>query len=175
MKSKSKFTYVVSVSVGILIALSFTYSLHFNPRWYGDKGPGVGKLPRVIVLDYMKQAYDAGQGVAAARDYFSPKMVDHNQGSIELLDGPPIRHEIKQVIAEGLVVAVYHRVEAARGKTAIDVLDVFKTGAYTGRIAERQRFILSAASGNAVANSASSAEPVDARVAMNSGASGRGQ
>ncbi|WP_349606159.1 hypothetical protein [Cupriavidus sp. DF5525] len=169
MKSKSKLTNVISICVGILITLSFTYSLHFNPRWYGDDGPGVGKLPRVIVLNYMKQAYDDGKGVEAARGYFSPKMVDHNPGSIELRDGPPIRHEIKQVIAEGLVVAVYHRVEAARGEPAIEVLDVFKTGAYTGRIAERKRFILSAASGAAVAKSAALAEPVAAQIAMNGG------
>lgn len=154
MKSKSKLTNVLSIGVGILIALCFAYSLHFNPRWYGDNGPGIGKLPRVIVLNYMKQAYDEGKGVQAARGYFSPKMVDHNPGSIELLDGPPIRHEIRQVIAEGLVVAVYHRVETARGEPAAYVLDVFKTGAYTGRIAERQRFILSAAGVDAVAKPA---------------------
>jgi len=134
-------TRAVSIGVGIAIALSFAYSLHFNPRWYGDNGPGVGKLPRTIVLDYMKQAYDKGRGAEAAQGYFSPKMIDHNSGSIELRDGPPIRHEIRQVIAEGLVVAVYHRVEAVRGEPAVDVLDVFRTGAYTGRIAERQRFV----------------------------------
>ncbi|QYY29481.1 hypothetical protein K2O51_04615 [Cupriavidus pinatubonensis] len=134
-------TRAASIGVGIAIALSFAYSLHFNPRWYGDNGPGVGKLPRTIVLDYMKQAYDTGRGAEAAKGYFSPKMVDHNPGSIELRDGEPIRHEIRQVIAEGLVVAVYHRVEAARGQPAVDVLDVFKTGAYTGRIAERRRFV----------------------------------
>lgn len=166
---KSKLTYIASVCVGILIALCFTYSLHFNPRWYGDNGPGVGKLPRVIVLDYMKLAYDKGQGVTAARAYFSPKVLDHNPGSIELREGQPIRHEIRQVIAEGLVVAVYHHVEAARGDPAIDVLDVFKTGAYTGRIAERQRFILSAPSGDAVAEAALSAKPDVARIAMKDG------
>lgn len=151
MRSKSRFTYLASICVGIVITLCFTYSLHFNPRWYGDNGPGVGKLPRVIVLDYMKLAYDKGQGATAARAYFETKTIDHNPGSIELHDGSPIPHEIRQVIAEGLVVAVYHRVQAARGERAIDVLDVFKTGAYTGRIAERQRFILSAPGGYAAA------------------------
>lgn len=175
MQSKSKQTYIVSICVGILITLSFTYSLHFNPRWYGDNGPGVGKLPRVIVLNYMKQAYDEGKGVEAARGYFSPTMVDHNPGSTELRDGPPIRHEIKRVIAEGLMVAVYHRVEAARGEPAIDVLDVFKTGAYTGRIAERQRFILSAPSGHAVADAAPSTGPAAARIAMKDGAAANRQ
>ncbi|WP_254601784.1 hypothetical protein [Cupriavidus taiwanensis] len=164
MRSNSKFPYIASVCVGILITLGFTYSLHFNPRWYGNNGPGVGKLPRVIVLDYMKLAYDKGQGAAAARAYFAPKVIDHHPGSIELRDGEPIRHEIRQVIAEGLVVAVYHRVEAARGQPAIDVLDVFRTGAYSGRIAERQRFILSAPDGNAVA-----------RIAIDGGRAGRAQ
>jgi len=174
MQSKSKLTYIVSICVGILITLSFTYSLHFNPRWYGNNGPGLGKLPRVIVLNYMKQAYDEGKGGEAARGYFSPKIVDHNPGSIELRDGPPIRHEIKQVIAEGLVVAVYHRVDAARGEPAIEVLDVFKTGAYTGRIAERQRFFLSVPSGDALTKPAQSAQPT-VPIAMKDSSSKRAQ
>ncbi|MFS8979124.1 hypothetical protein PO002_32330 [Cupriavidus necator] len=175
MSSTSKFTYIASVCIGVLITLCFTYSLHFNPRWYGDNGPGVGKLPRVIVMDYMKLAYDKGQGAAAARAYFSPKVLDHNPGSIELRDGQPIRHEIRQVIGEGLVVAVYHRVEAARGEPAIDVLDVFKTGAYTGRIAERKRFILLAPRGDAVAEAAILAKPAEARIAMRDGSATRDQ
>ncbi|MGE0113319.1 MAG: hypothetical protein AB7T07_00320 [Steroidobacteraceae bacterium] len=123
---------------GIIITLLLAFRMHHGQDWSG----GAGKTPREFVTDYMEIAYTQGRGTEAAEKYFLPTTIDHSPNSIERSDGTPIQHEIKDVIGDGLTVAVYHHIEAARGQPAQDVVDIFKTK--KGRIIERQRFIQSA-------------------------------
>ena len=59
-----------------LLTAYVAQNLHFNPRWYGDTGPGVGKLPREIVAGYMETAYGKGQVAEAAKLYYTRKTID---------------------------------------------------------------------------------------------------
>ena len=61
----------ISVALGLLLTAYVAQDLHFNPRWYGDNGPGVGKLPRDVVAGYMNIAYGRGQVAEAARLYYT--------------------------------------------------------------------------------------------------------
>ncbi|MGD9843074.1 MAG: hypothetical protein AB7U99_09255, partial [Steroidobacteraceae bacterium] len=111
------------------------YDLHYGHSH--DWGPGAGKTPPTLVAAYLDVAYNQGHGVEAAQMYFLPTTVDHNPESADRRDGPPIKHEIKELIGQGLTVAVYHHIEAAHGEPAMDAVDFYKTK--NGRILERFR------------------------------------
>jgi predicted SnoaL-like aldol condensation-catalyzing enzyme len=118
---------------GIVITALLAYKMHSGQDW----SAGAGKTPRAYVADYLDIAYSKGMGVEAAQKYFLPTTVDHNPDSADRRDGPPIKHEIREIIADGMTVAVYHHIEAARTEPAMDVVDIYKTK--KGRIVERLR------------------------------------
>ncbi|WP_020653839.1 hypothetical protein [Massilia niastensis] len=126
----------ISVALGLLLTAYVAQDLHFNPRWYGDKGPGVGKLPREVVSGYMDIAYGKGQGAEAAKLYYTPKTIDLTPQAVYRADSGPLTSTVRQVVAEGLNVVVHHCVEATRGQPAHEVVDMFRT--WNGRIAWRK-------------------------------------
>ncbi|MGD9841760.1 MAG: hypothetical protein AB7F79_04110 [Steroidobacteraceae bacterium] len=119
---------------GIILTAYFIFSMSQGHDWSG----GAGLTPRQFVADYLDLAYTQGRGVEAAQKYFAPDAVDHSPDSAERKDGPPIAHEIKQIIADGYTVSVYHHIDAARGEPALDVVDIYQT-IRGGRISERTR------------------------------------
>ena len=126
----------ISIAAGILLTAYVAQNLHFNPRWYGDTGPGVGLTPREVVAGYMDVAYGRGDLDEAAKLYFTPKTIDvtpdavYRSGSVALTSRP------RQVVAEGLNVAVHHCVEASGGQPAHELVDMFRTN--NGRIVWRK-------------------------------------
>jgi predicted SnoaL-like aldol condensation-catalyzing enzyme len=118
---------------GIILTAYLIYDMHHGQDWSG----GQGHTPRQFVADYLDLAYTQGRGVEAAQKYFAPTAVDHSPDSADRMDGPPIAHDVKQIIEDGLTVAVYHHVDAARGAPALEVVDIYKTR--RGHILERTR------------------------------------
>lgn len=126
----------ISVVVGLLLTAYVAQDLHFNPRWYGDKGPGVGLMPRGVVAGYMDIAYGKGQVAEAAKLYYTKKTVDVTPDAPYRSDSAPLRSTVRQVVAEGLNVVVHHCVEASTGVGAQEVVDMFRTN--NGRIVWRK-------------------------------------
>ncbi|MCA1246140.1 hypothetical protein [Massilia sp. MS-15] len=154
MISDSKLN-AVSVGLGLLLTAYVAQDLHFNPRWYGDTGPGVGKMPREVVAGYMDIAYGRGKVDEAARLYYTPKTLDATPHAPYRSDAGPLASTVRQVVAEGLNVVVHHCVEGAG--PAREVIDMFRTS--NGRIAWRKT-IAQPADGGACASS-SLARPLD--------------
>lgn len=126
----------ISIVAGILLTAYVAQDLHFNPRWYGDTGPGVGHTPREVVAGYMDMAYGKGDPAEAARQYFTPKTVDVTPQAVYRSGGGALDSQVRQVVAEGLNVAVHHCVEAAAGQPAHELVDMFRT--FNGRIVWRK-------------------------------------
>lgn len=124
----------ISVALGLLLTAYVAQDLHFNPRWYGDNGPGVGKLPREIVAGYMNTAYGKGQVAEAARLYYTKKTIDVTPDAPYRGDSAPLKSTVREVVAEGLNVAVHHCVEGDGGVR--EVVDMFRT--WNGRILWRK-------------------------------------
>lgn len=57
----------LTIAAGLLLTAYVAQDLHFNPRWYGDDGPGVAKLPREVVAGYMNVAYAMGEPACIRR------------------------------------------------------------------------------------------------------------
>lgn len=148
---------VISIALGILLTGYVAQNLHFNPRWYGDNGPGVGKLPRAIVADYMAVAYGKGQVEEAAKLYFTKKTIDVTPQALYRKNSAPLSDTVRQVVAEGLNVVVHHCVEANGALPAQEVVDMFRTG--NGRIVWRKT-LTQALAGQSCADS-SLGKPVD--------------
>ena len=129
---------LLSIVIGLLFTAAVYQTMHNNPRWDWT-APGVGKLPREIVTDYMKLAYDQGQGGAAAKGYFAKDAKDNAADAQDRVDGAPIPHEVRSIIGQGMTVVVVHRIGPARGQAAMDVIDQFEIK--DGRIARRDRFV----------------------------------
>lgn len=129
---------LLSIVIGLLFTAAVYQTMHNNPRWDWT-APGVGKLPREIVTDYMKLAYDQGQGGAAAKGYFAKDAKDNVADAQDRVDGAPIPHEVRSIIGQGMTVVVVHRIGPARGQAAMDVIDQFEIK--DGRIARRDRFV----------------------------------
>ncbi|PUA20434.1 nuclear transport factor 2 family protein [Glaciimonas sp. PCH181] len=126
----------ISIVVGLLLTAYVAQDLHFNPRWYGDNGPGVGKLPRGIVSGYMGIAYGKGQVAEAAKLYYTPKTIDVTPKAVYRSDSPPLTSTVREVVAEGLNVVVHHCVDASGNQPANEVVDMFRTE--NGRIVWRK-------------------------------------
>jgi hypothetical protein len=122
--------------LGLILTAAVAQNMHFNPRWYGDTGPGVGKLPREIVSGFMKVAYDDGNGAAAEKQYYTPKTIDVTPNAVYRNAHEPLKDTVREVFAEGLNVAVHHCVDAAGGQPAHEVVDMFRT--WNGRIVWRK-------------------------------------
>ena len=129
---------VVSLAAGILLTAYVAQDLHFNPRWYGDNGPGVGLTPREVVSGYMDIAYGRGDLAEAAKGYFTPKTVDVTPGAVYRNSAGPLASTVRQVVAEGLNVAVHHCVDASAsaGQPAHELVDMFRT--FNGRVVWRK-------------------------------------
>lgn len=132
MQIKARTFNIVAVVAGLALTAAVAHDMATNPRWAGDKGPGVGKLPRQIVSGYLSKAYDEGKGAEAVALYMAKNAVDHAKDASDRVDGAPIKHTVKWVIAEGLTVAVWHCIEASRGEPTREVVDIFRT--QNGRI-----------------------------------------
>ncbi|MCW3837006.1 hypothetical protein ACFQ1E_13400 [Sphingomonas canadensis] len=128
---------LVSIALGLVFTAAVYCTMHYGFPW-DWKAPGTGKLPREIVAGFMAQAYDRGRGAQAVRDYFVPGAADDAPGAQDRRDGVPIPHEIRSVVAQGTTVVVFHRIAAARGEAAADVIDLFVT--VNGRIIRRERY-----------------------------------
>lgn len=127
----------LSIAIGLLFTGTVYYTMHYNPRWDWT-APGIGQLPRDIVHGFMADAYGRGQGAAAHRTWFAPKAADNAPGAADRQDGVPIGDDVRQIVAQGMTVAVIHRIAPARGAPALDVIDVFEIK--DGRIARRDRY-----------------------------------
>lgn len=125
----------IAVVLGLGLTAYVAQDLHFNPRWYGDTGPGVGQMPREVVAGYMDTAYGRGQVAEAARLYYTKKTVDVTPRAPYRDDSTPLRSSVRQVVAEGLNVVVHHCVEGGDAP-AREVIDMFRTS--NGRIAWRK-------------------------------------
>ena len=136
MQIKTKTFNAISVIVGLLLTAAVWHHMASNPRWAGDNGPGVGKLPREIVAGFMKMAYEEGKGAQAASLYMTPKSVDLATDAPDRKDGAPIKHTIRRVVAEGLNVVVWHCIDGVDGQS-IETVDFFRTR--DGRIMDRAR------------------------------------
>lgn len=128
---------LVSIGIGLLFTAAVYHTMHNSPRWDWT-APGVGKLPVEIVSSFMREAYDAGRGQTASRDYFSPGAQDNAPGAQDRQDGSPVAHEIRSIIAQGMTVVVLHRIAPARGEPQADVIDIFHMK--DGRIHRRDRY-----------------------------------
>lgn len=126
----------ISIAVGLLLTAYVAQNLHFNPRWYGDKGPGVGKLPREVVTGYMDMAYGQGKVAEAEKLYYTPKTIDVTPKAVYRAGAAPLHSTVRQVIAEGLNVAVHHCVDAYGDQPAHELVDMFRTS--NGRIVWRK-------------------------------------
>ncbi|MGF6855497.1 hypothetical protein OKW29_004384 [Paraburkholderia sp. CI3] len=115
---------MVTALLGVLFILQIAHQLHSDPRWHWHAG--TGKLPHEIVTEFMDEAYTKGKGVDAYKTYFAEKAVDNAPNTIDHQDGEPIPHTVKKLIVEGNDVAVFHKIEAARGQPAQDVVDVYE-------------------------------------------------
>lgn len=129
----------ISIALGILLTGYVAQDLHFNPRWYGDDGPGVGQMPREVVAGYMALAYGQGDPAQAAKLYYTPKTVDLTPDAVYRQGGAPLASTVRQVVAEGLNVAVHHCVQGGAGQGAHELVDMFRTG--NGRIVWRKTVV----------------------------------
>lgn len=126
----------ISIAAGMLLTAYVAQDLHFNPRWYGDRGPGVGHTPREVVAGYMDIAYGRGNPGEAARLYFTTRTLDLTPDAVYRDGAGPLASTVRQVVAEGLNVAVHHCVEAGGGQGAHELVDMFRTN--NGRIVWRK-------------------------------------
>lgn len=127
---------IISIVAGLLLTGYVAQNLHFNPRWYGDDGPGVGKLPREVVAAYMDKAYRQGQVSEASKLYFTPKTIDATPTAAYRNHSAALKTTVRQVVAEGLNVVVHHCVEATGDQPSREVVDMFRT--WNGRIVWRK-------------------------------------
>lgn len=127
---------ILSVALG----LAFCGLIGWEQSLIAKFSPSSGLTARGLVKAYYKAAYDEGRGKDAAAAYFAPDMVDHAAGAIDRENGPPIPHRIEKIIADGMTVAVYHRIDAARGAPAMDVVDIYEADRFS-RVHERWRIV----------------------------------
>ncbi|MGI4721142.1 MAG: hypothetical protein ACRYGO_07910 [Janthinobacterium lividum] len=128
----------LSVFAGVLLTAYVAQDLHFNPRWYGDDGPGVGKMPREVVAGFMDTAYGRGRYTEATDLYYTKKTVDVTPHAPYRSDAGPLKSTVRQVVAEGLNVVVHHCVEGGDAP-AREVVDMFRTS--NGRIDWRKTIV----------------------------------
>ena len=128
---------LLSIAIGLFFTVAVYHTMHNNPRWDWT-APGVGKLPRAIVLDFMALAYDRGQGGTAAQAYFAKDARDNAAAAQDRRDGAAIPHQVRSIVAQGMTVVVLHRIGPARGEPPLDVIDIYQIK--DGRIARRDRY-----------------------------------
>lgn len=127
---------IFTVVLGLALTAAITHHMASNPRWAGDNGPGVGKLPREIVQGFMQTSYEGGKAGEAIALYMTAKTNDQGVPEAQRQDGLVAQQHIQRFVAEGLQVAVWHCLDFADGSSE-SIVDFFKTR--DGRIQERQR------------------------------------
>ncbi len=125
---------LLSISTGLALCAVVAW----QQSMIADFSPSSGKTARGFIGEYLEMAYDQGRGEDAIKTYFAEDAIDHAPDAIERKNGEPIRHEIHQIAADGMTAVVYHRVEAARGAPAMEVVDIYKADRFS-RIQERWR------------------------------------
>lgn len=128
---------LLSIVIGLVFTVAVYHTMHNNPRWDWS-APGIGKLPREVVLDFMTRAYDQGRGGTAARTYFAKDAQDSAANAPDRRDGAPIPHQVRSIVAQGMTVVVLHRIGPARGEPQVDAIDIYQIK--DGRIARRDRY-----------------------------------
>lgn len=128
---------LLSIAIGVLFTAAIYYSMHYRIPWDWES-PGLGRLPVEVVNGFLDEAYERGQGADAVRDYLAPDILPASVAPHERANGEPIPHELRQVVAQGLVVVAFQRIGAARGEPATDAIDVFEVR--DGRIVRRERY-----------------------------------
>ncbi len=126
------------LSIGVGIALCFLVA--WQQRTIADFHPSSGKTARGFIKDYLGMAYGDGRGADAAKLYFAPDAVDHAADAIDRANGAPIPHKIEQIISDGMLVAVRHRIAATRGAPAMEVVDIYQGDRFS-QISERWRVV----------------------------------
>lgn len=127
----------LAVVVGLALTVAVGHDMATNPRWAGDNGPGVGKLPREIVSGFLSKAYGEGKGQDAVELYMSKKVIDLAPDASDRQNGLPQKHTVRWLVAEGQSVVVWHCIEGSPGSTATEIVDIFRTT--NGRIIGRVR------------------------------------
>lgn len=128
---------LLAIAVGLCLTGAVYYTMHYNPRWDWT-APGIGKLPRDIVAEFMEQAYAKGRGGTAGQSYFAEHAVDNAPDAQDRRDGAPMPHKVREIIAQGMTVVVVHQIGPARNEPAVDIIDVFQIK--DGRIVRRDRY-----------------------------------
>ncbi|QIL79623.1 hypothetical protein G7047_06700 [Diaphorobacter sp. HDW4A] len=136
MQIKTRTFNALSAIVGIALTAAVAHNMATNPRWAGDNGPGVGKMPREVVAGFMKMAYEEGKGAQALALYTTSKTIDLAPDAADRKDGAPIKHSVRRVVAEGLNVVVWHCIDGSTGQS-METVDFFRTR--DGRIVDRAR------------------------------------
>lgn len=128
---------LLSIAIGLAFTGAVYHTMHYNPRWDWT-APGVGELPRDVVREFMDKAYRQGRGGTAAQGYFAKDAVDNAADAQDRRDGAPVPDTVRQIVAQGMTVAVFHRIGPARGEAGQDVIDVFQVK--DGRFIRRDRY-----------------------------------
>lgn len=138
MRISQKAFDIFSVLFGLVLTAAITHHMASNPRWAGDNGPGVGKLPREIVQGFLHTSYAEGQAAQAIALYMTAKTKDQGVPEAQRQNGLPAQQHVQRLIAEGLQVVVWQCLDFGDGNRE-SVVDFFKTR--DGRIQERVRAI----------------------------------
>lgn len=136
---------LVSLAVAAAMMGVIAWNLTRDVEW----NAGAGKVPHLVIKDYLALAYDQGRGAEATKLYFKPDTRDDVPDAIDRQDGAPIPHEVHSIVAEGQNVVVSHRIGAARGQPAMEAVDRYLVKG--GRILERHRVAQVVADASAVA------------------------
>lgn len=119
--------------IGIVFTILVGFKMHHGTTW----DAGAGKVPKAIMADYFKLAYDEGKGAEADKLYYAKDAADQVINAIERQDGAPIPHQVISVTGAGMEVVVHQKIPATRGQQAVEVVDFYK---FKGsRIKERNR------------------------------------
>ena len=121
--------------IGLVFTLIVGARMHYGQIWEA----GSGKVPKVIVAEYMDMAYNKGEGKKANDLYFAKDAEDNVVNPIDRQDGPPIAHEIQNITGSGMDVVVHQKIAANRGQNAVEVIDYYTIK--KARIKSRNRIV----------------------------------
>ena len=134
MHIKTKTFNTISVIFGLFLVIAVAHNMATNPRWAGDNGPGVGKLPRQIVKAFLEHTYDKGKADEAMKLYMTPKTVNLVKDTYAHNDGTPTPRIVRRVAGDGLNVIVWQCFDDAVNGQSVEVVDFFRTT--NGRVVE---------------------------------------
>jgi hypothetical protein len=108
---------------GVLVTFWVFFDIH--PKT--PLPPGAGKIPAVIVREFLAMAYGQGQPTQAEKLYFSQDAIRHRTALPLARDGQPLSDQILKVVEQGHEVAVYHRVSDPQRSQPLEAVDFFET------------------------------------------------